>query len=301
MLAYSSPGGSWHVDYRDTAFVYFGGLPYDLSEGDIITIFSQYGEPVFLKLVRDKESGKSKGFGWLKYEDQRSTDLAVDNLCGAEIGGRALNVDHARYEARDDEDAEEFKVGWQDVMRRQGQGVSDDESSDNEPQRPLLQEERELAKLIQDHDEDDPMKAFLIEEKKKEVEEARRRTDKKEKKHRHKHHRSRREGSYDDDRHRRSTKDGASHDEERRHRDKDARRHRRERDDSRGGERGHDRRDDDDGDDKGRRRDTGRERRRHDRDDSDREERRRRRHKDGDNEYPRRERRRSRSPRRSEK
>jgi RNA-binding motif protein, X-linked 2 len=304
MLACSSPGGSWHVDYRDTAFVYFGGLPYDLSEGDIITIFSQYGEPVFLKLVRDKESGKSKGFGWLKYEDQRSTDLAVDNLCGAEIGGRALNVDHARYEARDDEDAEEFKVGWQDIMRRQGKDVSDDESSDNEPQRPLLQEERELAKLIQDHDEDDPMKAFLIEEKKKEVDEARRRADKKEKRHRHKHHgshRSRPEGGDGADRHRRPTKDRTSHDEERRHRDKDSRRHRSERDDSRDGERGHDRRDKDDGDGKGRRRDAGRERRRHDRDDSDREERRRRRREDDEDEYPRRERRRSRSPRRSEK
>ena len=87
----------------------FGGLPYELSEGDIITIFSQYGEPTFLKLVRDRESGKSKGFGWLKYEDQRSTDLAVDNLGGAEIAGRLLRVDHARYKPRDDEDPDEFR------------------------------------------------------------------------------------------------------------------------------------------------------------------------------------------------
>ncbi|KLU82905.1 U2 snRNP component IST3 [Magnaporthiopsis poae ATCC 64411] len=83
-----SPDASWHTDYRDTAYVYFGGIPYELTEGDVITIFSQYGEPVFLKLVRDRETGKSKGFGWLKYEDQRSTDLAVDNLGGAEIAGR---------------------------------------------------------------------------------------------------------------------------------------------------------------------------------------------------------------------
>src|ERR1700761_5902604 len=102
-----STEGSWHADYRDTAYIYFGGLPYELSEGDVITIFSQFGEPVFLRLARDKETGRSKGFGWLKYEDQRSTDLAVDNLGGAEIGGRLVRVDHARYKLRDDEDPDE--------------------------------------------------------------------------------------------------------------------------------------------------------------------------------------------------
>ncbi|XWW98320.1 hypothetical protein V2A60_006320 [Cordyceps javanica] len=165
-----SPEASWHTDYRDTAYVYFGGLPYELSEGDIITIFSQFGEPVFLKLVRDKETGKSKGFGWLKYENQKSTDLAVDNLGGAEVGGRLVRVDHARYSMRDDEDQDEFRVGWEDLQRKEGKPLSEDESSeDDTPQRPMLQEERDLAKLIHDHDDDDPMKAFLIEEKRKEV------------------------------------------------------------------------------------------------------------------------------------
>ncbi|KAL8791794.1 MAG: hypothetical protein Q9195_005603 [Heterodermia aff. obscurata] len=79
------PSASWHADYRDTAYIYIGGLPFDLSEGDILTIFSQYGEPSYINLVRDKESGKSKGFAFLKYEDQRSADLAVDNLGGATV------------------------------------------------------------------------------------------------------------------------------------------------------------------------------------------------------------------------
>ena len=91
-----SPSASWHADYRDTAYIYIGGLPHDLSEGDIITIFSQFGEPTYLNLIRDKESGKSKGFAFLKYEDQRSTDLAVDNLGGATVMGRVLKVDHTR-------------------------------------------------------------------------------------------------------------------------------------------------------------------------------------------------------------
>ncbi|KAK7725886.1 RNA-binding protein Cwf29 [Diaporthe eres] len=234
-----SPNASWHVDYRDTAFVYFGGLPYELSEGDVITIFSQFGEPTFLKLARDKETGKSRGFGWLKYEDQRSTDLAVDNLGGATINGRMVSVDHARYKPRDDEDVDECRVDWETLQRReklaQGGGGDDDtdmgEGSDEEAaarsrHRPMLKEERELMLLEQDHDDDDPMKAFLIEEKKKEVEDAQRRAARKKKgggdRHtsRHHHsHRPRRDESEDDgDRHRRRRRRHGEEDVDRRER-----------------------------------------------------------------------------------
>ena len=51
-----------------------------MNEGDIVTVLSQFGEIVDCRLIRDKETGKSKGFAYLAYEDQRSTDLAVDNL-----------------------------------------------------------------------------------------------------------------------------------------------------------------------------------------------------------------------------
>ena len=45
-------------------------------------------------ICRSKETGKSRGFAFLAYEDQRSTNLAVDNLNGARIGGRTVTVDH---------------------------------------------------------------------------------------------------------------------------------------------------------------------------------------------------------------
>ncbi|ETE62061.1 RNA-binding motif protein, X-linked 2 [Ophiophagus hannah] len=73
---------SWHAEYSDSAWVFVGGLPYELTEGDIICVFSQYGEIVNINLVRDKKTGKSKGFCFICYEDQRSTILAVDNLNG---------------------------------------------------------------------------------------------------------------------------------------------------------------------------------------------------------------------------
>ncbi|KDR24402.1 RNA-binding motif protein, X-linked 2-like [Zootermopsis nevadensis] len=96
---------SWHDQYKDSAWIFVGGLPYDLTEGDIICVFSQYGEVVNLNLVRDKATGKSKGFCFLCYEDQHSTVLAVDNLNGIKLLGRTIRVDHvADYKPPKDSD-----------------------------------------------------------------------------------------------------------------------------------------------------------------------------------------------------
>ncbi|KAI8844827.1 hypothetical protein BC829DRAFT_354208, partial [Chytridium lagenaria] len=86
--------GSWHTQYADSAYVYVGGLPYQLTEGDLICVFLRMGEVVDLNLVRDKKTGKSKGFAFVAYEDQRSTVLAVDNFNGIQLLGRTLRVDH---------------------------------------------------------------------------------------------------------------------------------------------------------------------------------------------------------------
>lgn len=85
---------SWHNVYKDSAWIYIGGINFDLNEGDIITVFSQYGEVVNINYVRDKVTGKPRGFAFLCYEDQRSTNLAVDNLNGITLVGRTIRVDH---------------------------------------------------------------------------------------------------------------------------------------------------------------------------------------------------------------
>ncbi|GAB7322348.1 hypothetical protein MBLNU13_g03315t1 [Cladosporium sp. NU13] len=217
------PNASWHTDYRDTAYIHIGGLPFELSEGDILTIFSQYGNPVHLNLARDKETGKSRGFAFLKYEDQRSCDLAVDNLSGAGVLGRVLGVDHCRYQLKEgevegipdddvaddagDDTDREGDSRWK--KRRRSRSESE---SEEEERRPMLKEEAELAKLLREHDEDDPMKSFLVQEKKDEVAEALKRLEvsKKDGKGRdrgderkRRHHRSRRHGSDDEEEERR--------------------------------------------------------------------------------------------------
>ena len=82
--------GSWHDEYKGSAYIFVGGISYDLNEGDLITVFSQYGRVVRANLIRDKASGKSKGYAFLCYEDERSTILAVDNLNGITLAGRVI-------------------------------------------------------------------------------------------------------------------------------------------------------------------------------------------------------------------
>ncbi|TIB01787.1 hypothetical protein E3P94_01347, partial [Wallemia ichthyophaga] len=89
---------SWHDQYKHSAYVYVGGLFTGLTEGDVITILSQFGEVADINMPRDKQSGNPRGFAFVMYEDQRSTVLAVDNLNGSQVLGRTLRVDHVdRY------------------------------------------------------------------------------------------------------------------------------------------------------------------------------------------------------------
>lgn len=181
-----------------------GGLDLNLSEGDIVTIFSQFGEPTHINLIRDKDTGKSKGYGFLKYEDQRSTDLAVDNMSGSVVvkGGMQLRVEHARYEKRKREGEEEEEmdnVRWDKVLgvdkAIDGKNKTDDESeSDRERKerkrkKPLLKDETDLD----EKDVEDPMRHYFAE--KTEVDEV---VDERSNRHKHRHRHRDRNGHRDD-------------------------------------------------------------------------------------------------------
>ncbi|KAI6657187.1 RNA-binding motif protein, X-linked 2 [Oopsacas minuta] len=102
--------GSWHDDYTDSAYIYIGSLSYELTEGDILAVFSQYGEIVSINLVKDKQTDKSRGYCFLCYADQRSTILAVDNLNGIKLCGRTIRVDHVK-DYKQSKDGEGIEVG----------------------------------------------------------------------------------------------------------------------------------------------------------------------------------------------
>ncbi len=113
---------SWHHDFRDTAWVYVGGLSGELCEGDVLCVLSQFGEVEDFHLVRDAVTGESKGFAYLKYEDWRSTVLAVDNFNGARLLGNTLRVSHTRYERPKKKKAEEDAMTEEDLRAAMAPG-----------------------------------------------------------------------------------------------------------------------------------------------------------------------------------
>lgn len=52
-----SESASWHARFKHSAYIFAGGLPFDLTEGDLLAIFAQYGELVDINLVKDKDTG----------------------------------------------------------------------------------------------------------------------------------------------------------------------------------------------------------------------------------------------------
>ncbi|KAJ3551098.1 hypothetical protein NM688_g4937 [Phlebia brevispora] len=151
--------GSWHDDYKDSAYIFIGGLHSDLTEGDVITIFSQYGEVMDVNLPRDKNTGKTKGFGFLMYEDQRSTVLAVDNLNGAKVLERTLRVDHVKNYKQPRSKNEE------------GEWVDREEQSLNAKPELIIDENAASESEESDYsdiDPEDPMRDFLIAQRKEE-------------------------------------------------------------------------------------------------------------------------------------
>mmetsp|Transcript_16357 Transcript_16357/g.26655 ORF Transcript_16357/g.26655 Transcript_16357/m.26655 type:complete len:219 (+) Transcript_16357:1152-1808(+) len=121
-LGLSSLDGSWHRDYKDTSWVFVGNLNHKLSEGDVLCVFSQFGEIEDINLPRDPDTGKSKGFAFLKYEDWNSTILAVDNFNGVELVGRTIRVDHSRYSRPKKSKKEEDAMTEEEMARAHAPG-----------------------------------------------------------------------------------------------------------------------------------------------------------------------------------
>ena len=76
--------------------LYVGNLPYQTSEEDLRNLFSQYGNVESVAVITDRETGRSKGFGFVEFGDDTEARNAISALSGQEFGGRALTVNEAR-------------------------------------------------------------------------------------------------------------------------------------------------------------------------------------------------------------
>ena len=76
--------------------IYVGNLPYKVKDSDLLDMFSEYGEVLSATVITDRMSGRSKGFGFVEFEDDAAADAAIEAMNGKEVEGRALTVNEAR-------------------------------------------------------------------------------------------------------------------------------------------------------------------------------------------------------------
>ncbi|MBS7564690.1 RNA-binding protein [Mucilaginibacter sp. Bleaf8] len=75
--------------------IFVGSLPYRLEEADLKELFEAYGEVNSVKLIIDRETGRSKGFGFVEMPDDEAAQKAIAGLNGAEVSGRSIAVSQA--------------------------------------------------------------------------------------------------------------------------------------------------------------------------------------------------------------
>ena len=76
--------------------IYVGNLSYSLSESELQDAFAEFGEVSSAKILSDRETGRSRGFGFVEMPNQAEGEAAVAQLNGKDVGGRALRVNEAR-------------------------------------------------------------------------------------------------------------------------------------------------------------------------------------------------------------
>ena len=76
--------------------IYVGNLPYSVNDQDLMTLFSQYGSVSSAKVVIDRETDRSKGFGFVEMPSNEEGSNAINKLNESEFAGRALRVNEAR-------------------------------------------------------------------------------------------------------------------------------------------------------------------------------------------------------------
>ncbi|HET9922205.1 MAG TPA: RNA-binding protein [Ktedonobacteraceae bacterium] len=76
--------------------LYVGGLPYQTTEQDLIDLFEQVGPVSFATVIIDRDTGRSKGFGFVEMSDDAAAQTAIDRLNGSMLGNRTITVNQAR-------------------------------------------------------------------------------------------------------------------------------------------------------------------------------------------------------------
>ncbi len=76
--------------------IYVGNVSYQTDDSRLIELFSEFGEVASARVINDRETGRSKGFGFVEMNDDTAATAAIEALNEKEIDGRTLRVNEAR-------------------------------------------------------------------------------------------------------------------------------------------------------------------------------------------------------------
>ncbi|GIT34023.1 MAG: RNA-binding protein [Gammaproteobacteria bacterium] len=82
--------------------IYLGNIAWSMTEDDVEALFAEFGAVSSVKIITDKYSGRSKGFGFVEMDDDAAAQKAIDALNDSEQEGRNLRVNQARPRERRD-------------------------------------------------------------------------------------------------------------------------------------------------------------------------------------------------------
>lgn len=76
--------------------IYVGNLSYGMSEDELRDAFGAFGQVSSVKILMDRETGRSRGFGFVEMPSASEAEAAISQLNGKDVGGRALRINEAR-------------------------------------------------------------------------------------------------------------------------------------------------------------------------------------------------------------
>ena|SRR5476651_2234937 len=103
--------------------IFIGNLPYKIEESELRELFEDYGEVTSLKIITDRQTGQSKGFGFAEMTDDASALKAIEDLNEAEIYGRNIVVKVA--EPKPEGERKPFRSGGGGGYKGGGGGYGD--------------------------------------------------------------------------------------------------------------------------------------------------------------------------------
>ncbi len=81
--------------------IYVGNLPYSTTDDDLRSLFAAHGEVASARVVIDRMTGRSKGFGFVEMKDQAQAQKAIEALNGYECEGRTLRINESQPKPRE--------------------------------------------------------------------------------------------------------------------------------------------------------------------------------------------------------